>query len=67
MFCDYFDDIIIRSNKPILWLKVVLDYRLEYESLEPLVEFLAFLAQKLCQKNSIYFRNFLRDFGDFPN
>ena len=27
-----------------------LDARLEYESLELLIEFLAFLVQKLCQK-----------------
>jgi len=51
MFCGYFDD-VIWSNKPILWLKVFLDSRLEYESLEPLIEFLAFMIQKLRQKNS---------------
>jgi len=64
MLCDYFDDVIIRSNGPLLWLKVFLDSRLKYESLEPLIEFLAFLVQKLFQKNSKYFRKFL---GDFPS
>jgi len=39
----------------------------EYKSLEPLIEFLAFLVQKLGQKNSKHFRNFLGDLGDFPN
>jgi len=29
-----------------------LDSRLEYESLEPLIDFLAFLIQKLCQKKN---------------
>jgi len=52
MFCDYFDDVFTRSNEPILWLKVFLDSRLEYESLEPLIDFLAFLIQKLCQKKN---------------
>jgi len=28
MFCGYFDDFIIRSDEPILWLKVLLDSRL---------------------------------------
>ena len=55
------------SNEPILWLKAFLDSRLEYESLVPLIEFPAFLVQKLCQKKSKYFRNFLADLGDFPN
>jgi len=31
----------------ILWLKVFLDSRLQYESLEGLMDFLAFLVQKL--------------------
>jgi len=28
MFCGLFDDIISRSNEPILWLQVLLDSRL---------------------------------------
>jgi len=47
--------------------KVFLDSRLKYESLEPFIKFVAFLVQKLCQKNSKYFRNSLRHLGDFPN
>ena len=38
-----------RIIHPILWLKVFLDYRLQYESLEGLMDFLAFLVQKLWQ------------------
>jgi len=33
----------------ILWFKVVFDSRLQYESLEGLMEFLEFLVQKLWQ------------------
>jgi len=66
MFCGYFDDVIIRYNEPILSLKVFFDSRLEYESSDPLVEFIAFPVQKLCQKKSKHFRNFLRNLGDFP-
>jgi len=33
----------------ILWLKVFLDSRLQYESLEGLMNFLAYLVQKLWQ------------------
>jgi len=50
MFFGYFYDVIIQSNAPIFWLEVFLDFRLEYESLEPLIKFLAFLLQKLCKK-----------------
>jgi len=35
MFYGYFDDVIIGYNEPILWLKVFLDSRLEYESSGP--------------------------------
>jgi len=49
MFCGYFDDVIIRFNEPILWLNFFYS-RVEYEFLEPLIEFLAFLVQKICQK-----------------
>ena len=41
-------DYVIIRYEPILWLKVFfLDSRLKYESIEPLIEFLAFLVQKL--------------------
>jgi len=66
MFCGYSDNLIGRSNEPILWLKVLLDSRLEYESLEPLIDFLAFLVSVML-KNSQYSRNFLRNVRDFPN
>jgi len=36
-----------QSNEPISWLKVLLDSRLEYGCLEPLVEILAFLAEMI--------------------
>jgi len=39
-----------RTIEPILWLKVLLDSRLQYEFLEGLMDFLAFLVQKLWQK-----------------
>jgi len=38
-----------RTIHPILWLKVVLDSRLQYGSLKGLMDFLAFLVQKLWQ------------------
>jgi len=38
-----------RTVEPILWLKVFLDSTLKYESLEGLIDFLAFLVQKLRQ------------------
>jgi len=44
MFFDYFYDVIIRSHAPIFWLEVFLDSTQKYESLEPLIEFLAFLV-----------------------
>jgi len=67
MFLGYFYDTIVRSHAPIFWLEVVLDSRLEYEYLGPLIEFLAFLVQTLCQKYSKYFRNSPAHSGDFPN
>jgi len=39
-----------RTIHQILWLKVFFDSRLQYESLEDLMDFLAFLVQKLWQK-----------------
>ena len=62
VFCGLFDDVIGRSNEPISWLKDLLDSRLLYKSSESLIDFLAFLVQKLCQKNSKYFY-FLRNVG----
>jgi len=41
-----FDDVIGRSNEPVSWLKVLLDIRPKYESLEPSIDFLAFLVPK---------------------
>ena len=46
--------IIIRSHAPIFWLAVFLDSRREDAFLEPLIEFLAFLVQKLGQKTANY-------------
>jgi len=36
--------------KPIEWPKYFLETRLSYEFLDPLIGFLAYLDQKLCQK-----------------
>jgi len=38
-----------RTIYHILWLKVFLDSKLQYESLEGLIDFLVFLVQKLWQ------------------
>jgi len=51
---------------PILWLAVFLDSRAEYAFLEPLIEFLAFLVQKLGQKTANWYGVFLNIFGAFP-
>jgi len=40
-----------QSNGPIVSLKFCLETRLSYESLEPLIDFLAYLDQKLCHTN----------------
>jgi len=66
MFFGYFNDVIIRSHAPIFWLVVFLDSRLHYESLEPVIKFLAFPVQKLGQKYSKYVRNVPRAFRGFP-
>jgi len=50
MFCEYSYDDIRGSSARIFWLKVLLDPALEYEFLEPLINFLAFLVPKLGQK-----------------
>jgi len=39
-----------QSNGPILGLKFFLETRLSSESLEPLIDFLAYLGPKLCHK-----------------
>jgi len=52
--CLHLDDVIKpgrRQIEPILWLKVYLDSRLKYESLECLIDFVAFLVEKLWQNN----------------
>jgi len=38
-----------RTIEPILWLKYFLDSKLQYKSLEGLMDFLVFLVQKLWQ------------------
>jgi len=40
-----------QSNGSIVSLKFVLETRLSYESLEPLIDFLAYLDKKLCYTN----------------
>jgi len=57
LFLGYLYDVIIRSHGPILWLAVFLDAILKYAFLEPLIKFLAFLVQTLCQKYSKHVRN----------
>jgi len=52
MFFGELYDVIDRSHAPIFWLAVVLDSRREYAFVEPLIEFLAFLVQKLGQKTA---------------
>jgi len=52
MFFGSLYDVLIRSHAPILWLAAFSDSRAEYAFLEPLIEFLAFLVQKLGQKTA---------------
>ena len=54
-------DYMTSSSDPMRQYTVFLDSRQKYASLEPLIEFLAFLVQKLCQKYSKYVRNILGD------
>jgi len=56
------------SSDPMrmLWLAVFLDSRLKHTFLKPLIKFLAFLVQKLCQKYSKYVRNSQGPSEDFP-
>jgi len=67
MFFGQLYDIIIQSHAPIFWLAVFLDSRREYTFLEPLIEFLAFLVQKLGPKQLIGKGLFSILLGDFPN
>jgi len=67
LFFGYLFDVIIRSHGPILWLAVFLDSKLKYVFSEPLIKFLVFLVQKLCQKYSNYVRNSQGPSEDFPN
>ena len=53
-------------HAPVLWLAVFLDSWLKYAFLEPFIEFLAFLVQKLCQKYSKHVRNFPMTSRGFP-
>ena len=39
------------SNGPTFWTEYLYEARLSYESLEPLIGFLAYLDEKLCHKN----------------
>jgi len=64
-FCELYD-VIIRSNAPIFWLAVFLDFWQEYMFLEPLIEFLAFLVQKLGQKTAKWLRGFSQYFWGIP-
>jgi len=50
MFCNCSYDVIRGSNSRTLSLKVLLNPGVEYEFLEPLIDFLAFLVPKLGQK-----------------
>jgi len=61
-----FYDVIILSHAPIFLLEDFFYFKLEYESLGTLFEFLAFLVQKLCQKNFKHFRISQGHLGDFP-
>jgi len=47
-----------QSNEPIVSLKFLLKTRLSYESLEPLIDFLAYLDQKLHHKKTKSGQNF---------
>ena len=51
-----------RTIEPILWLKLVLESRLQYESVEDLMDFLAFLVQKLRQNK----QNLIREIPTNP-
>jgi len=59
--CLHLDDVITPGSRPIeplSWLKLLLDSRLQYESLDlkGFIDFVAFLVQKLWQNNRILIR-----------
>jgi len=45
------------SNGPTFWPKYFCETRLSHESLEPLIDFLAYLDEKLCYKNQNVVKN----------
>jgi len=45
------------SNGPTFWPKYFYETRLSHESLEPLINFLAYLDEKLCHKNQKVVKN----------
>ena len=45
------------SNRPKFWPKYFYESRLSHESLEPLIDFLAYLDEKLCHKNQKVVKN----------
>ena len=45
------------SNGPTFWPKYFYETRLSHESLEPLIGFLTYLDEKLCQKNQKVVKN----------
>ena len=67
MVCEYSYDVIRGSNAWILWLKVVLDPGVEYEFLEPMTNFLAFLVgSKDRPERAKSFADILGHFRGFP-
>jgi len=45
------------SNGPTFWAKYFYETRLSHESLEPLIDFLTYLDEKLCHKNQKVVKN----------
>jgi len=45
------------ANGPTFWPKYFYETRLSHESLEPLIDFLAYLDEKLCHKNQKVVKN----------
>ena len=45
------------SNGPTFWPKYFYETRLSFESLEPLIGFLAYLDEKLCHKSQKVIKN----------
>jgi len=57
VFIAYFNRPWTPSNGPTFWPKYFDETRLFYESLEPLIGFLAYLDEKLCHKNQKLVKN----------